>query len=417
LAYWHQPYLRPAALNRLVAVQALNEDGRLVTGQSKPWFEPQVEDDYVHQEQPLQPVQIVDANGRPIGQSKPWFAPAIEEQQGLRQIAPFLNGADRASLLRPAPMMSYAYDGVDGSEQLVGPLYEQPAVYELLPAAPSKKQPKPYGSRFGQKVRPQLVLLEQVQQQEPAVDPIAVQQIYADRLPELQPSMVQVVRPLIHTLLPGEFDHIKPNQQQQQQQQVDNEARFLFNLFNTTTTNVINGTTVTIVQPTLGGYTATRFIPFTSTVGPLCLNSNPVVLPSPTCSFRRKRDASGQLEEENADAFILVDGKKFTPSEVQKLLSTQKPQFDDFDEERRPTAVALAGLVSSKDDDDASLASQVVDMPSLSRPERFLFTTTINITTVVYSTDAALPINTVTFLGGTCIPKCLATLTACPAAG
>ena len=90
LAYWHQPYLRPAALNRLVAVQALNEDGRLVTGQSKPWFEPQVEDDYVHQEQPLQPVQIVDANGRPIGLSKPWFAPAIEEQQGLRQIAPFL---------------------------------------------------------------------------------------------------------------------------------------------------------------------------------------------------------------------------------------------------------------------------------------------------------------------------------------
>ena len=120
--------------------------------------------------------------------------------------------------------------------------------------------------------------------------------------------MVQVVRPLIHTLLPGEFDHIKPNQQQQ----VDNEARFLFNLFNTTTTNVINGTTVTVVQPTLGGYTATRFIPFTSTVGPLCL-STPALGPL-ACAFRRKREA----EEENADAFILVDGKKFTPSEVEK---------------------------------------------------------------------------------------------------
>lgn len=72
-------YLRPAP-NRFVAVPvAFNEDD----------FQPQVEDDYV-QEQPLQPVQIVNVNGRPIGQSKPWFGPAIELEQNVRQSKPFL---------------------------------------------------------------------------------------------------------------------------------------------------------------------------------------------------------------------------------------------------------------------------------------------------------------------------------------
>lgn len=73
---------------------------------------------------------------------------------------------------------------------------------------------------------------------------------------------------------------------------------------------------------------------------PMCLDRDDLL---DDCTDRKKR-----LNDE--EEFILVDGKKFTPTEVEKLLSTVKPNFEDFDEERRQTAMSLASLTSSIDE-------------------------------------------------------------------
>jgi hypothetical protein len=97
-------------------------------------------------------------------------------------------------------------------------------------------------------------------------------------------------------------------------------------------------------------------------------------------------------------------------SDTHRLLSTAKPNFEEFEEDRRTAAMSLASLTSSMDEEAAAKS------PSNSRTQRLLhagFAVTSDLTIPVYAPSASALTSTVT-IGGPCVPRCLAAAPQCP---
>jgi hypothetical protein len=69
-------------------------------------------------------------------------------------------------------------------------------------------------------------------------------------------------------------------------------------------------------------YTSTVFTATTTVQNAYCYTSNNpgggLFTPAPWCSFRRKRSALPQEEEQDSAAILSIDGELFQPSQVQK---------------------------------------------------------------------------------------------------
>ena len=98
-------------------------------------------------------------------------------------------------------------------------------------------------------------------------------------------------------------------------------------------------------------------------------------------------------------------------SDTHRLLSTAKPNFEEFEEDRRTAAMSLASLTSSMDEDAAAKSPS-----NNSRTQRLLragFAVTSDLTIPVYAPSASALTSTVT-IGGPCVPRCLAAAPQCP---
>ncbi|XP_057376728.1 uncharacterized protein LOC130697955 [Daphnia carinata] len=405
------------------------------TSYLRPWF---VDDSTVRGTKPSmsKAVQQDDSDqqseaGRPVGPWTVYRGTPVVMRPSYQAVRPLIY-ADR-----PVFVKNGYYDDVE--QQPAGVWPSGPLIATILPAQvqqPLKpmKQLRPwivqdYYNHQPQTTRNTVNEEQPVRQTKPWFVPVVSQQPIR-LMSENVPTRYQLVKPLI--ALPEEVYYHGPIKQQRPWTsavpsiepsiagtgQAEARVPFLGNWANGTPgkTHIVGNNTLVYTKQnflqtgTSTVYTSTVFTATTTIVNAYCFKSSGVnlVAPSPWCSFRRKRSAT--MEEEEQSAILSMEGKTIQPSQVQKILMTVMPSLSDCNKEAS-VPLASSMVVPSIADNVRSnkVEGRFLNVVATGRP-----TTTVTVTGLTVVSEIAITDTTsVTFLGGGCVPRCLQNLPTC----
>ncbi|KAI9563582.1 hypothetical protein GHT06_011046 [Daphnia sinensis] len=412
------------------------------TSYLRPWF---VDDSPVRGTRPSMAVQQDDSvqqleAGRPVAPWAVYRGTPVVIRPSYQAARPFIY-ADQ-----PVFVKNGYYDDVQ--QQPAGVWPSGPLIATLLPAEvqqPLKpmKQLRPWivenYYNQPQTARKTVNQEQPVRQTKPWFVPAISQQSAIGPvriMSENVPTRYQLVKPLI--ALPEEVYYRRPIKQQRPWTsavpsiqssiagtgQAEARVPFLGNWANGTPgkTHIVGNNTLVYTKQNLlqtgtsTVYTSTVFTATTTIVNAYCFSSaNPggaLVDPSPWCSFRRKRSAA--TEEEEQSAMLSMEGETIQPSQVQKILMTVMPSLSDCNKEASiPIASSMVGP-SMADNARSNGGENKVEGRFLNVITQGRPTTTVTVTGLTVVTEISITGTTaVTFLGGTCVPRCLQNLPTC----